>query len=1387
MASYKILGLDLGTNSIGWAIRDMSVQEGNQIIDYGVTIFRKGVGDGKSGEYSLAAERRKNRGRRRLYNAKRYRKWELLKVLIENNMCPLTMQELRLWSVGNWKTIDGKKKNSGRIYPLQNENFQKWLAFDPAYFGEKASSEKGRSERKNPYDLRYELIRYKEKNEAAGKLKIGRALYHLVQRRGFRSNRKNGKSVYAENEELQHLKSEDEHFHIATLAKQMIDAGKRFRASGVIQRKYFEEEFYAICKMQDLPSGLTDKLYGAMYYVRPLRSQKGLVGNCTLESKKPRIPVSHPKFEEFRALSFINNIKWREAGSGAYEPLPMPLKKRIFEELFFRRLESGKNKGKVTSDNYFRFEEIINRYSEGGKYEFNYKNKPSVATCPTIADLMNVFDEEWQNKFIEDDDKYGINWHGLTVNYAVKYGNPGKIGKLRRLRMNEIWHILFDYIQTKDQQEELVKFAMDVLGFDNKKAKDFSEIDIQQGYGSFSYNAIDKILPYLQDGTLYSDAVMLANLKKVLGNSYEAQKAKAKALMIEAIKETDSVKEERNIVNGLIQQYLAEFGTRVKGLDDHIREEAARETNAKLIEYFGEAEWCRKSKEEQERLKNNVLHLYLKFLDGRQEPDEKISNGSGNKPPVGYYKLPRIDDVIKYKLKNVLNVDDESLKHLYHHSDIEMYPKSKSDVLVWIQNTNLSVRQLESPQPPSKGLKNPMAMRTLHELRKLLNYLLRIGKIDPHTRVVVEMARELNDANKRWAIETYQRYREEENKEFAKAIVAIAREKYSNLNENDIENINKVRLWWEQIENNEELYREVKALKEDIEKYRLWKEQECLCIYTGKMISLTNLFDSALTNFEHTLPLSRSFDNSLANRTVCNEYYNTKVKIDEIPTKLANYSHDADGYSAIEPNLKKWKDKVSHLKELIDDNRARSRKAQDVEFKKSLIQKRHLLQLQYDYWKKKLDAFLVTEIPNTWKNSQLVDTQIISKYARAYLKTVFGQVEVQKGTIVNEFKKIFQIKGDEQKDRSKHSHHALDAATLTLIPGSAKRELILKKYYIAIENNSKFYDAPYEGFQPEHFLEIENNIIINHISNDRTLLETRKRARQQGSKTNWIATGDTIRGRLHKETFFGAIKALERDNNGHLIKEHGVYKKIKNAKTGEDEIWIVARKPVKDIKVEKGQIKDAIVDELLKRHIQKQLNSGIALSEVVDFNNKPVRHLRVRVKAGAGYLSKEKAITVKMHTYPSKQQHKQWMLTQNEENYLFLIYEGVDERGKVVRAHKILNLFEVAQLRARSLRQIKSEPGFQTMIKGRTTLELKRILRAGDRVILLNNDRDEIGGRHDLKTRLFTLFKFNEPAPGTAYLYLQSHLEARPDNELGKEEKVFIANTNPGLRLRWIK
>lgn len=1356
----KILGLDLGTNSIGWAIRETE-DEHNQIIDNGVLIFQKGVGDGKSGEFSLAAERRKNRGKRRLYNAKRYRKWELLKIMVENGMCPLTIDELRLWCVGNWQQVDievtnketgeisreKRWKNKGRIYPINNVDFQNWLAFDPVIFGRKGMSNNGKPIRKNPYDLRCELIENKEENEYLKKLRIGRALYHLVQRRGFKSSRKSGQSAYAKNEDIEKLKTENQDFQIALLAKEKLDKGGRFRASGVIQRQYFDDEFYAICTKQNLSKELMEKLHKAIYFVRPLRSQKGLVGNCTLEKGKPRIPISHPKFEEFRALQFINNIKWKETGVESFEPIPMSLRKKIFEELFFRKLTSGKNKGKVNADNYLKFEDIIKNYSSNGTYEFNYKNLPNVSTCPFIALLMNVFDGEWTDKFIQDDNAYGINWEGLKISYKVKYGK--KKDKEVTLKIDEIWHLLFDYLQTQDKKEDLKTFCVNVLGFEEEKAIAFSEIDIPQGYGSLSYKAIAKILPFLQQGFIYSEAVSFANLKKVLGNNFEQKQEQTKEIIAETILGVRKTKEKLNIVNGLIQNFFGENEyPKPVGLDQEIAYNVYKEE----CETYINTNWPTKTDDEKE----GIWKLYAKFLNGDQTIEEKASG----KPTIDYYKLPRLDEAIKQRLKVDLNVSETSLKYLYHPSDIDIYPVSTTEKEVEINGYQTTIKLLESPQPPSKGWKNPMAMRTLHELRHLLNYLLKIGKIDKGTKIVVEMARELNDANKRWAIQTYQRYREEENIEFAKAIVGVVKEKYPNLNENDIENVNQVRLWWEQIENNEEVYKQIKELKEDVQKYRLWKEQECRCMYTGRMINITNLFDGTQTQIMHTFPASISFDSSLANLTVGDAYYNNHIQGNKIPTQLENYSKNAfiNGrtYPSIEPHLKKWKEKVEHLKDLIDDNKKRTKKTQDPETKKNLIQKRHLLQFDYDYWSKKVETFTAKEIPSKWKNSQLIDTQIISKYARAYLKTVFEKVDVQKGTITDTFKKIYQIKGEDKKDRSKHSHHAVDAATLTLIPGSARREAILREYYKAEENKQKYHTKPYENYDSSHIHDIENSVIINHIPHDKTLTETFKKITisKNGKKINTLTQGDNIRGQLHKETFLGAVKPNQLNENGYPVKD--TEGKYLTQKEGNNDVI----RYVKRDKIENVNIND-IVDAALKKYIEKQLSDGTSKTELKDFNGKIIRHIRF-------FTSVKNPLAVKQQTYMSQKKEKVYKQRYYAEvTGLYLMCKYTRENSKPL--FQTYYLFDISENKKMGLEKIP-----QTILDNKQNkFNLDCVLKSGKKVLLYKDNPEE--AMENINDRLYVILGFESPFK----IQLKKHINAEPDKDLGKGENIKDWNKMP--------
>ena len=310
----KILGLDLGTNSIGWAIRKVNNELENQIIDKGVLTFDKGVAEDKSGEHPMVQKRTESRGKRRNYQAEKYRKWELLKCLIENKMCPLSIDELNDWR--------HYKKGVGRKYP-QNEKFINWLHFDFDADG-KPDFERLSFSKHESYYLFRALIVDESKVEIFKKEPqiIGRVLYQLVQRRGYNDGQnidenekdKLSKTIMKGGGEAGAIGVNDilpyieKHktlgaalYHLQK--EQNVRIRKRYNL-----RSHFEKEIKEICRVQGLEH-LFKAFWGAIVWQRPLRSQKGLVGVCTFEQNKRRCPINHPLYEEYRTWVFINNLK----------------------------------------------------------------------------------------------------------------------------------------------------------------------------------------------------------------------------------------------------------------------------------------------------------------------------------------------------------------------------------------------------------------------------------------------------------------------------------------------------------------------------------------------------------------------------------------------------------------------------------------------------------------------------------------------------------------------------------------------------------------------------------------------------------------------------------------------------------------------------------------------------------------------------------------------------------------------------------------------------------------------------------------------------------------------------------------------------------------------
>ena len=150
----KILGLDLGTNSIGWAIIERDEQT-KKLVNRGVNIFQEGVARDKSGEKPAVQDRTNARSLRRSYFRRRLRKIELLKVLIHHDLCPkLSDEELLDWKLH-------------KRFPL-NEEFILWQRTDD-------------NTGKNPYHDRYralnEELNLKTQHD---RYSLGRAFYHLT-------------------------------------------------------------------------------------------------------------------------------------------------------------------------------------------------------------------------------------------------------------------------------------------------------------------------------------------------------------------------------------------------------------------------------------------------------------------------------------------------------------------------------------------------------------------------------------------------------------------------------------------------------------------------------------------------------------------------------------------------------------------------------------------------------------------------------------------------------------------------------------------------------------------------------------------------------------------------------------------------------------------------------------------------------------------------------------------------------------------------------------------------------------------------------------------------------------------------------------------------------
>lgn len=295
MARMKYrLALDVGANSLGWCVYRLDGNdEPDAVIRLGARIFADGR-DPKT-LASRAADRRLARQARRRRDRVLKRRQRLMQGLIRYGLMP-------------------------------NEEI-----------------ERKRLQQEDPYSLRARGL-----DQALTPGQLGRALYHLARKRGFKSSRKDGRDPEGEKE------TGKVHAAIAALRAKIASAGCRTvgeylarqhaerlpvrarRSSDgqyvlYLQRGMVAEEFDALWEAQRRhhPELLTDD---AFHYLRDtLLFQRRLLpvrpGRCLFESEEYRARLCAPLQQRFRILQEVNNLRIKEGIS--QRPLTLDERNRM--------------------------------------------------------------------------------------------------------------------------------------------------------------------------------------------------------------------------------------------------------------------------------------------------------------------------------------------------------------------------------------------------------------------------------------------------------------------------------------------------------------------------------------------------------------------------------------------------------------------------------------------------------------------------------------------------------------------------------------------------------------------------------------------------------------------------------------------------------------------------------------------------------------------------------------------------------------------------------------------------------------------------------------------------------------------------------------------------
>ncbi|MCC6294304.1 MAG: type II CRISPR RNA-guided endonuclease Cas9 [Bryobacterales bacterium] len=436
-----ILGLDLGARSLGWAAVAVRGDDEDRLLGAGVRIFEAGMeGNLERGqEESRAVQRRTARLQRRGTRRRRDRARRLYRLLAEAGLLPALPET-------------GVQPQARSIQTALN-------GLDGALRA-KYSTET------NVDQLPY-LLRARALDHTLEAYELGRALYHLNQRRGFQSN---AKALAKDDEERGKVYAGIAELRSRLEGKRTL--GEYFAAcdphearirNRYTHRSMYRHEFARIWEAQQphhaaLTGSLRASLEALMFDQRPLQSKEDEIGQCEWIPEEKRAPAWSMEFQRFRLLQNVAHVRVRDV-TGRETALTGLQRTALIEEL----------------------------------------ERRSELTFKAARKLLGI-PREWSFS-IEEGKETRFKGNGVQARMAEHSS-----GLWERLNGEERHRLLLQ-TATASNDEALAGLLVEEWGMSREAAETFAaKVTLPAGYCSLSLKAMRAVIPLLEQGLSVQEA-----------------------------------------------------------------------------------------------------------------------------------------------------------------------------------------------------------------------------------------------------------------------------------------------------------------------------------------------------------------------------------------------------------------------------------------------------------------------------------------------------------------------------------------------------------------------------------------------------------------------------------------------------------------------------------------------------------------------------------------------------------------------------------------------------------------------------------------------------------------------------------------------------------------